>query len=143
MNKLPSSPDRRQAPSDRRQFGRRWTKMHGWVCVDGRPRIPCVVQNFSETGALLELVSGDPLPKQFVLAIDATKFRTGCEVMRELPGMIGVKFKPMDELSRSVPEVSVPISTYEKLLAMATAEHAMAENAELMRATKAKLNKAG
>ena len=126
MNKLATAPERRQ-------FGRRWTQVHGWVCIEGRPRQSCVVQNFSETGALLELSASGNLPKHFILAIDAIKFKVGCEVQRELPGMLGVSFKPLEQMAELIAADNAPVSTYERLLALATAEHDMAENAEIIK----------
>ena len=132
MNKLSASSDRRQA-TDRRQFGRRWTQVHGWICIDGRPRMSCAVQNFSETGALLQPSTPGKLPRHFVLDIDAIKFRMGCEVMREVGGAIGIRFVPVEEVSKLLAASQTTASTYEKLLALANAEHDMAENAEVMR----------
>ena len=126
MNKLATTPDRRQ-------FGRRWTQLHGFVCVEGRPRMPCTVQNFSETGALLEIGGIPNMPKRFILAIDTIKFRMGCEIMRELPGRIGVKFMAVEDMAKANAAEPAPLSTYEKLLALANAEHEMAESAETMR----------
>ena len=119
--------------AERRQFGRRWTQVHGWICVEGRPRQSCTVQNFSETGALLEPTTPGKLPKHFILDIDAIKVRMGCEVMREVGAGLGVKFKPVDDVAKSLAAEKITISTYEKLLALANAEHAMAENAETVR----------
>ena len=125
MNKLATA-------QDRRQFGRRYTQVHGWICVEGRPRMSCTVQNFSETGALLELSAPGKLPQHFILDIEAIKFRMGCEVMRITPAGFGVKFKTIDEITAALAAEKVPVSTYEKLLALAEAEHTLAENAEIM-----------
>jgi hypothetical protein len=132
MNKLQKPSERRQA-SDRRQFGRRWTQAHGWICIEGRPKLSCVVQNFSETGALLEVVTPNRLPKHFILAIDTIDFRMGCEVMRELPGALGVKFCPISEMAEAISASSkAELSTYERLLALANTEHEAQEEAEAM-----------
>ena len=40
---------------DRRNFGRRRSCIHAICLVAGRPQAPCVVRNWSRTGALLEL----------------------------------------------------------------------------------------
>ena len=126
MNKLATA-------AERRQFGRRWTQVHGWIYVEGRPRLSCTVQNFSDTGALLELSAPGKLPKHFILDIEAIKFRMGCEVMREQPGVLAVQFKAAEEIAKSLAAAKIQVSTYEKLLAMATAEHDMVENAEVVR----------
>jgi hypothetical protein len=126
MNKLATAPERRQ-------FGRRYSQVHGWICVEGRPRQSCTVQNFSETGALLEISPSVKLPRHFILDIDAIKFRMGCEVTREMSGARGVKFMPAEEVAAAIAAEKVEVSTYEKLLALAEAEHDMAENTEVMR----------
>ena len=118
---------------ERRQFGRRFSQYHGWICVEGRPRQSCTVQNFSETGALLEIAGPAKLPSHFILDIDAIKFKTGCEVTREVTGALGVKFMKVDEMVAAVAAAKVQVSTYEKLLALAEAEHDMAANTEVIR----------
>ncbi len=78
--------------AERRQFGRRWSCVHGWVKINGRPRQPCIVRNFSEGGALLEMPWPCELPDYFRLSIDAIEFDIGCERRHERPGAVGVQF---------------------------------------------------
>jgi hypothetical protein len=78
--------------AERRQFGRRWSNVHGWVRVEGRPKMPCIVRNFSEGGALLELPWPCELPEFFRLSIDAIDFDIGCERRHAKPNAVGVRF---------------------------------------------------
>ena len=79
-------------PADRRQFGRRQTNLHGWISVQGRPRLPCVVKDISIGGALLALETPSWLPYNFQLTIDATRFVSWCEVRHCRDNSIGVRF---------------------------------------------------
>lgn len=79
-------------PQERRQFGRRTVNMHGWVMIEGRPRIPCVVRNISVEGALLEFESPTWLPYYFRLVIDVSQFETECELRHQAPNSVGVRF---------------------------------------------------
>jgi hypothetical protein len=112
---------------ERRSFGRRASQMHGWICPDGRPRIPCIVRNFSETGALIEAAEKVVLPDYFVLTIDAVGVRVGCEVRHEQAGLIGVRF--VEEKAAAEPDEATasPMSTYERLLALANADRELDE----------------
>ena len=40
--------------AERRQFGRRKTNLHGWIGVQGRPKLSCTVLDLSVGGALLQ-----------------------------------------------------------------------------------------
>ncbi len=101
--------------ADRRQFGRRWSKVHAWVCIDGRPRTACIVRNFSEGGALLWCDQADTLPLNFRLIIDAIGFEIGCEVRHSSGHDIGVRFISPDLVS----EIG-PVWTIEEKLARST-----------------------
>jgi hypothetical protein len=79
-------------PQERRQFGRRTVTMHGWILVEGRPRIACTVRNISVEGALLELTAPAWLPYYFRLVIDVSNFETECELRHQSPSSIGVRF---------------------------------------------------
>ena len=50
------------AGAERRQFGRRQTYLRAWISVPGRPKLPCIVQNLSVGGALLEIKAPTWLP---------------------------------------------------------------------------------
>jgi hypothetical protein len=76
-----------------RQFGRRWSNVHGWIHVDGRPRAACLVRNVSEGGALIEIEpSAGLIPDQFTLVIQALQIEIGCEVRHQRHGSLGVRF---------------------------------------------------
>ena len=77
---------------EQRQFGRRQTNLHAWISVPGRPKLPCTVKNLSVGGALLELNTPSWLPFNFQLTIEATRFRTMCEVRHHSANAIGVRF---------------------------------------------------
>lgn len=96
---------------DRRQFGRRWSKVHAWIHVDGRPRIACVVRNFSEGGALLYCRDAGNLPLTFRLNIDVIDFEIGCRTRHRSDDSVGVCFMSSD----MVHEIG-PIWTIEDLM---------------------------
>jgi hypothetical protein len=77
---------------EQRQFGRRQTCLHGWISVQGRPRLPCIVRNISLGGALLELDRPSWLPFNFQLTIESTRYVTMCEVRHHSPRHVGVRF---------------------------------------------------
>jgi hypothetical protein len=77
---------------ERRHFGRRNTAIHGWIIVPGRPRVPCLVRNVSEGGALLECTPPGWLPYYFTLQIDCKGFTAFCEVRHTKETWIGVRF---------------------------------------------------
>lgn len=79
-------------PSDRRQFGRRQTFKHGWIKMQGRPPVTCIVRNVSEGGALLELPANTWLPFQFRIEIEGEGIATDCEVRHQRDNMVGVCF---------------------------------------------------
>jgi hypothetical protein len=79
-------------PLERREFGRRTTCLHGWVLIEGRPRIACVVRNVSEGGALIECRVPKELPFQFQLSIDCKGFEATCEIRHKGATWIGVQF---------------------------------------------------
>lgn len=79
-------------PVDRRNFGRRKTNLHGWIEVQGRPRLRCLVKDISIGGALLALDTPQWLPYNFRLLIEATRFASWCEVRHQAPGAMGVRF---------------------------------------------------
>ena len=80
--------------AERRQFGRRWCRVHGWICVDGGPRVACRVTNFSEGGALLEIDHAFAMPDRFRLIIDAVGFDVLSEIRHRRGGVVGVSFVP-------------------------------------------------
>jgi hypothetical protein len=73
-----------------RQFGRRTNRIHGWIEVAGRPRLPDIL-NHSVDGALIEFAKEQLLPFKFALWMYGRK--TVCEARHHLSeGKIGVRF---------------------------------------------------
>lgn len=93
---------RLQHGPERRQFGRRETTLHGWIAVEGRPRIACVVKNVSEGGALLELPVPRGLPFHFNLVIDCKGFQALCEVRHQSETRMGVQFVRFDKVAEPI-----------------------------------------
>jgi hypothetical protein len=91
---------------ERRQFGRRTTCLHGWVMLEGRPRIPCLVRNVSEGGALLECEVPKMLPFRFSLVIDCKGFQAWCEVRHHTEHWMGVRFVRVDKVEEPITEWS-------------------------------------
>jgi hypothetical protein len=78
--------------AERRQFGRRRTFLHGWIKLQGRAPVACVVRDFSEGGALLEVPENTWLPFRFSLAIESERFSAECEIRHQRESNIGVCF---------------------------------------------------
>lgn len=85
-------------PVERRQFGRRKTCIHGWVAVDGRVKLPCLVRNVSKGGALLEFDVPKNLPFTFKLVIDSKGFEARCETRHKGPTWMGVEFVQVERI---------------------------------------------
>ena len=80
------------ASTERRSFGRRESFVHAMILVPGRSPVPCIVRNFSMSGALLEFREPVHTPFTFKLRIDAMEVETACEVRRQTPTTVGVHF---------------------------------------------------
>jgi len=89
-------------PSERRQFGRRTTCIHGWVAIEGRQKLPCLVRNVSEGGALLEFEVPKNMPFMFRLVIDSKGFDAHCEMRHHGPGWMGVQFVRFDKVAAPI-----------------------------------------
>lgn len=87
---------------DRRQFGRRTTQLHGWICVAGRPRQACAVKNLTADDALLACDHLDSLPFAFDLHIEAIRFRARCEVRHMSMHGVGVAFLAREAMAPRV-----------------------------------------
>lgn len=85
---------------DKREFGRRWSRVHGWICVEGRPRVACTVRNYSDGGAFLLFDPGYNPPDLFRLVVEAADLTIGCEVRHRHDGSAGVRFLPEAILQR-------------------------------------------
>lgn len=84
---------------DKREFGRRTTRLGGWIKVKGRPPIPCRVENVSEGGALISLPQAMLLPRRFTLRIDTGSIEHLCEVRHGDGLQIGVVFVVAEALA--------------------------------------------
>ena len=91
-----------QPMTERRQFGRRKTLLHGWVVVEGRPKMACLVRNVSEGGALLECDVPKGLPFRFSLVIDCKGFQAWCEVRHQTDQWMGVRFVRFDKVEEPI-----------------------------------------
>ncbi len=78
--------------AERRQFGRRAAYLHGWIRLQGRPAITCVLRNISQGGALLTFDHEPALPFEFLLEIDGWDLTVGCEVRHHFGRRVGVAF---------------------------------------------------
>ncbi len=87
-----------KANADRRQFGRRNTRLHGWVVVEGRPRMACLVRNVSDGGALLEFPAPKSMPFRFTLVIDCKGFEALCETRHHKDHWMGVRFVRFEKI---------------------------------------------
>lgn len=79
--------------SERRQFGRRTTRIHAWIALPGRPRQACIVKNLSPCGALIELLEDGLLPFKFPLVMGAPEEVVICQACHQDRNLIGVQFK--------------------------------------------------
>jgi hypothetical protein len=77
---------------ERRAFGRRESFIHAIARLPGRGTEPCVVRNFSDTGALIEFKADFVAPDRFRLDIEAKGFSAVCEAKRKDGRMLGVRF---------------------------------------------------
>lgn len=94
----------RAAPAfvERREFGRRNTCLHGWLAIEGRPKIACLVRNVSEGGALLECEVPKALPYRFHLIIDCKGFQAWCETRHQTDTWVGVRFVRFDRVEEPI-----------------------------------------
>lgn len=77
---------------ERRAFGRRRSCIHAFVLVPGRPAAPCILRNFSPTGAMLELNERLEPPFNIELCFTANGDRMLCEVRHVRGFSMGVRF---------------------------------------------------
>ena len=90
---------------ERRAFGRRHSCIHATLYVPGRPPSPCLVRNFSEAGALLELNERIEPPFRVKVRLDPKGCDIECEVRHNRGKRIGVSFigdGVADELARAL-----------------------------------------
>ena len=82
----------RTRPEDRRGFGRRDSSIQAAVSVGVRSSVPCVVRNYSHTGALIEFQLPAPAANTFRLIIANKGIDVLCQVRHRTPNSIGVSF---------------------------------------------------
>ena len=91
---------------ERRQFGRRSTCLHGWLAIDGRPKIACLVRNVSDDGALLECDVPKIMPFRFSLIIECKGFQASCEARHQTEKWIGIRFVRFDRVEQPIAQWS-------------------------------------
>lgn len=80
-----------RAPNlERRAFGRRRSCIHAMLLVPGRPPSPCIIRNYSLSGALLELNECLDPPFNLKLRIDCTGEIVDCELKHARGNRVGV-----------------------------------------------------
>ena len=99
------------SPSDRRAFGRRESLIHAIARLPGRGAEPCIVRNYSDSGALLSFPGDIDPPQRFRLTVDAKGLDVMCEVRRRNGAEIGVFF--LSESDTSVWQAANPLETPE------------------------------
>jgi hypothetical protein len=87
---------------DRREFGRRNSLLHGWLVMEGRPRISVLVRNVSEGGALLECPVPKSMPFRFQLIIESKGFEATCEARHQSETWIGVSFVELAKVEEPI-----------------------------------------
>ncbi len=75
---------------ERRAFGRRRSCIHAMLLVPGRPPSPCIIRNYSLSGALLELNEVLDPPFNLKLRIDRTGEVLDCELKHARGDRVGV-----------------------------------------------------
>jgi hypothetical protein len=85
---------------ERRNFGRRRSCIHATCIVAGRPQSPCLVRNWSRSGALLELNEIVDPPYSIRLRLESGEADLPCEVKHARGYYIGVRFMVPDAYMR-------------------------------------------
>ncbi|MGE0698996.1 MAG: PilZ domain-containing protein [Hyphomicrobiaceae bacterium] len=101
---MPRSP----LPSERRAFGRRESFIHAFAKLPGRGSEPCIVRNFSDTGALIAFAEDFEVPARFRLVIEAKSIEVMCEVRRRLGDQVGVSFVDAGDTGERLLDEAVP-----------------------------------
>ena len=85
-------------PPERRGFGRRESLIHAIARLPGRGAEPCLVRNYSDSGALLVFQGRFDPPDRFRLTIEAKGVDAMCQVRRRNGAEIGVSFVEPEEV---------------------------------------------
>lgn len=91
---------RNSYPPERRGFGRREIQIHAIARLPGRGAEPCMVRNYSDSGALLVFQGKFEPPDRFRLTIEAKGVDAVCEVRRRNGSEIGVTFVEPDVVAQ-------------------------------------------
>lgn len=78
--------------SERRQFGRRDSRVHGVCTIPGRAPMHCIVKNLSPAGALIEFNEPIKVPFNFRLRIESRQLDHACHVRHQGQHGVGVTF---------------------------------------------------
>lgn len=65
----------------------------GSISFGVAPSIDCIVRNFSQTGACLEVAGPVRVPDNFTLLIRPELLKRSCQVAWRSDGRVGVRFK--------------------------------------------------
>ena len=95
------------ASRERRQFGRRESCIHAHAIVAGRGKIPCIVLNLSEHGALIHLVEAIPSIQNLRLVVESAGLDVACTIRHRGEHGIGVRFATAAE-TEAVGQLSGP-----------------------------------
>jgi hypothetical protein len=99
---------RNSVQSERRAFGRRESFIHAIARLPGRGAEPCIVRNYSDTGALLAFAADIDPPERFRLHVEAKGVDVMCEVRRRVNGELGVRFMDEGEAGASLMGRTLP-----------------------------------
>lgn len=113
MSKIPEG-------QERRAFGRRRSRIHALLLVPGRPPSPCVVRNWSPSGAMLELGELIEPPFNVKLRLFGTEDELACEVRHLRRYRMGVLFTDID--ASKVFAVAIGLSRRGRRRALPSAE---------------------
>lgn len=112
---------------ERRQFGRRQSRLSGFIHLPDGTRQTCQVHNYSESGALLSFAGAGDLPRTFELTIDRTAVRVNCELRHRNGTECGVQFRAEARGNTPAEDAPPQLLAYGPLLALAKAEQEAAE----------------
>jgi PilZ domain len=107
---------------ERRQFGRRTSKLRGTIQLNRRGRCACTILNFSEAGALVVLDEPHALPDTFDLTVDRTGLQVWCQIKHRNGASFGVQFCERLPRPDTFETYRSDRLTYNQLLALATAD---------------------
>jgi hypothetical protein len=83
--------------ADLRRFGRRSSSVNAFVLLPGNVKLPCIIENVSDGGALLRFTDGAAPTQSFRLMLEDTSFNLLCEVRHQGSRRLGVRFVRLAE----------------------------------------------